>query len=59
MSQPLLGGGQGYGVPPFGFGYQPQPSNQITNASNHGPLPIESLGEFYLGAREDLRVTVT
>ena len=57
MSQPLLGGGEDHGALPSGFGHQPENENIYGN--NQGPLPIESLGEFYLGAREDLRVTVT
>ena len=59
MSEPLIGGSHDCGAPPSGSGHQPQSSNEIINASNQVPLPIECLGEFYLGPREDLRVTVT
>jgi hypothetical protein len=57
MSQPLLGGGEDHGALPSGFGHQAEIENIY--ACNQGPLPIESLDEFYLGSREDLRVTVT
>ena len=59
LGQPLLGGGQGYGQPPYMIGNEPQTRNEIIYGNNQGPLKIESLEEFYLGPRDDLRVTVT
>jgi len=37
----------------------PQASDNVINGTNHGPIPIESLNEFYLGPRGGLRVTIT
>ena len=46
MSQPLLGGGQDIGQPPYLFGNESQPTYQNAFGSNQVPLPIESLEEF-------------